>query len=88
VVPPLTGAAVKVTDDPAQIAPAGEAEIDTDGVRLVLTVIVTGELVAVAVVTHVAFDVNTTVTISPLIREADVNVGLLVPVFVPLTLHW
>ena len=40
VVPPLVGVAVKVTDAPAQTAPAGLGAIVTDGVTLLVTVMV------------------------------------------------
>ena len=52
-----------------------------------LTVIVVFALVAVVGDAHGAFEVNTTETLSPLFRVVVVNVGLLVPTFVPLTLH-
>ena len=35
-----------------------------------------------------AFEVITTVTLSPLFREELVNTGLFVPTFVPFIFHW
>ena len=60
----------------------------TSGVTLSLTVIVTGALVAVGEVVQVAFEVITTVTTSPFVIVVEVKVGLSVPAFTPLTLHW
>ena len=37
---------------------------------------------------QVAFDVKTTLTISPLVRLVVVKVALLVPAFAPFTNHW
>jgi hypothetical protein len=87
VVPPLTGVAVNVTEVPEHIGPAGRAVTETVGVTFAFTTIVIGELLAVGVVTQVAFEVSTTATTSPFAIEAEVKVGLFVPVFVPLTLH-
>jgi hypothetical protein len=84
----LTGVAVNVTDVPAHIVPVGLATIVTPGVTLALTVMVTGALVAVGEAVQVALEVITTVTTSPFVRVVEVKVGLSVPVFTPLTLHW
>jgi hypothetical protein len=79
---------VNVTEVPVQIAPVGLAAMVTTGVTLAFTVIVTGVLVAVGVVRQEAFEVITTVTTSPFMSVVEVNVGLSVPAFAPLTLHW
>ena len=57
----------------------------TDGTTTSFTVIVikllvTGEVQAV-------LEVKTTVTLSVFISEAEVNVGILVPTFMPFTFH-
>ena len=62
--------------------------MDTPGVTLALTDIVTGALVAVGVVVQFALEVITTVTTSPLLNVVEVKVGLSVPAFEPLILHW
>jgi hypothetical protein len=80
--------AVNVTLVPAQIAPAGTAETLTLTGKLGLTVIVTVLDVAGLPVAHVALDVNTHVTMSPLARAAFVYVVLFAPTFVPLSFHW
>jgi hypothetical protein len=89
VVPPLTGIALKVTDVPAQIAPAGDAAILTLACRSGLTTMIIPVEVAGDPLRHgVAFDVITTVTTSLLLRTDDVKVELLVPAFIPFTFHW
>jgi hypothetical protein len=85
-VPPLTGVAVNVTLDPSHTV-VWLVMIDTEGVTLEIFIVI-GELEAVAEVTQVALDVSSTVTISPFARDEEVNVGMLVPVFDPLTFHW
>ena len=65
----MVGVAVKVTLVPEQMLVA-VALTATEGVTLVLTVIVTGVEVAVVGVAHVAVDVMTQVTISPLASAA------------------
>jgi hypothetical protein len=35
-----------------------------------------------------AFEVNTQVTVCPVVREAVVNAEEFVPAFIPLTFHW
>lgn len=62
----MVGVAVKVTDEPAQIAVA-DAAILTAGVRFGLTVIVTVLLVTAAGVAQVALLVSTQVTASVLL---------------------
>ena len=62
-VPPLIGVAVNVTELPAQIVLSASSEtIDTVGVKLGLTVIGISELTAVAEVTQVKLEVNSTDT--------------------------
>jgi hypothetical protein len=88
VVPPLTGAAVNVTEVPAQTAPEGDAAMVTEGVTLALTVIVTGALLAVVEVVQAALLVMITLTWSPLASVLVVNVAAVSPgTAVPLTCH-
>lgn len=65
----MFGEAVKVTLVPEQMF-VDVAETATDGTTDVLTVMVTGVDVAVAGEAHVAVDVITQVTTSPLARAA------------------
>ncbi|KAF5032322.1 hypothetical protein DSECCO2_618490 [anaerobic digester metagenome] len=67
----MVGVAVNVTLVPEQMLVA-EALTATEGVTVVLTVIVTGVEVAVVGVAHVAVDVMTQVTTSPLASAAFV----------------
>lgn len=68
VVPPLVGVAVNVADDPVQSGfDPPVCEIATLGTTVVLTVIVTAELVAVVGAAQVALLVNTQVTACPLV---------------------
>ena len=60
--------------------------IDTEGVTDA-TVIVTELEVAVLGEAHVELEVITHDTVCPFVSVVVVNVGLLVPVFVPLTFH-
>jgi hypothetical protein len=85
-VPPLTGAAVNVTDDPSHILVA-EALIVTDGVIRLLTVMVITLLVAGLGRGHTAFDVSNTVTLSPLTSDDELKLVPPVPAFTPLTCH-
>jgi hypothetical protein len=60
----LTGVAVNVTEEPAQVGFAPEViAIDTEGTSTGLTVIEMPVLVAVVGLAQVAFDVRTQVTI-------------------------
>jgi hypothetical protein len=59
-VPPFTGVAVKVTDVPAQIAPAGTAAMDTLAGNCWLTVIATVFDVAGLPDAQARLDVSTT----------------------------
>jgi hypothetical protein len=61
-VPPFAGVALNVTDVPAHIAPDGDVVMLTFGVRLILTDIVIGTLVAIGIVVHIALLVIVTVT--------------------------
>ena len=81
----MIGVAVNVTAFPAQID-VDDALIETEGVAE-LVVTLTTLLVAVAVVVHVAFEVMTTLTWSPLPSELEVNVAELVPTFAPFICH-
>ena len=67
----MVGVAVNVTLVPEHIVVA-DAATATEGVTLVLTVMVTGVEVAVVGVAHVAVDVMTQVTMSPLASAAFV----------------
>jgi hypothetical protein len=83
----LTGAAVKVTDVPAQIAPEGAAEILTLTGRFELTAIVMVLEVAGLPWAQVSDEVNTTVTLSLLASVEEVKVLLFVPTLPPFTFH-
>jgi hypothetical protein len=88
VVPPFVGVAVNVTLSPAQIVLSASLDaILTLGVRFVFTVVVIPVLVAVVGLAHVAFDVNTQVTTSPLANVAFVNVDTFVPTLPPFNFH-
>ena len=78
---------MKVTDVPGQILLA-LGEILTDGVTKSLTAIVIILLVMDTEVGQTAFDVNTTVILSELIRVELVNVAPPVPTSAPLIFHW
>ena len=84
--PPLVGAAVKVTLVPEQMLVA-EADTATEGTTVVLTVMVTGVEVAVVGDAHEAEDVITQVTTSPLANAALLYVALLEPTLPPLSFH-
>ena len=84
----MEGAAVNVTELPAQIAPEGDAEILTLTGSTGFTVIIIWLEVAGFPDTQVKEDVRTTVTTSLLLRVVLEKVGLLVPTFDPLTFHW
>jgi hypothetical protein len=89
--PALVAVAVNVTLVPAQKVDAGETlVIETVGVNIGFTVTVTAALVAVGVVGQGSFEVTTTDTWSLLFSEFEVNVleVVLLPTFVPFTLHW
>ena len=81
----MVGVAVNVTLLPEQIE-VDEALIETEGVTELVVMAMT-LLVAVGVVVHVAFEVITTLTWSPLPSEFEVNVAELVPAFVPFICH-
>jgi hypothetical protein len=84
----LAGAAVKVTELPAQIAPEGEADIVTLAGSTEFTVIVIGLEVAGFPDTQVKEDVIITVTTSLFARLVLVKAGLFVPTFEPFICHW
>ena len=82
----MVGAAVKVILPPEHIEVVGEV-IVTGGVTLEV-VIAMGLLVAVNGLAQGSLLVITAVTTSPLFRVPGVKVGLLVPAFIALTIHW
>ena len=85
----MTGVAVKVTDVPEQIAPAGLAAIVTLTGRFGLTVMPIVFDVAGLPVGHTAFDVRVTVMISPFERVLVVYVGFVSPgMLTPPFFHW
>lgn len=86
----MVGVAVKVTEVPAQIGPAGLAAILTLGVTLVFTTMLMALLVAVLGEEHAKSLVKIHVTISPLLSVLVVKVllVLLAPWFELFTLHW
>ena len=84
----MVGVAVNVSDEPAQVGFVPEVNaIDTAGTSNGFTVIVIPVLVAVVGLAQVAFDVNTQVTICPLVKVEVMNVDEFVPAFTPLTFH-
>ena len=85
--PPLVGVAVKVTLEPAQIAPEGLATILTLAGEFGLTIITIALLVAGEPVAQVLLLVIATVTESLFTKVDDVKVELLVPAFTPFTCH-
>ena len=85
-VPPLEGAAVKVTDVPGQTS-LTDGETETDAVRRGLTVIETILLVAVTGAAQTAFDVKVTLTWSPFDSELVENEPVLDPTLAPFTVH-
>jgi hypothetical protein len=78
--------AVKVTDVPEQTVVAAVLIVIL-GAVVGVTVIVTAFDVAVVVVAHATFDVNTHVTTSLFANVVEPNVAELVPTFPPLTFH-
>ena len=84
--PPLVGDAVKLVLVPAQIFEADEL-MDTEGVTLWLTVIVTPLDVAVVVEAQLAFDVKMQVTTSLFSSVLSVYEMLLLPTLLPFFFH-
>lgn len=84
--PPLVGAAVKVTLVPAQIGPDGLAAIVTEGTDAGDTATIILLEVAVAGTAQLALEVIITVTASLLFSAVDENVAP-VPALVPFTCH-
>lgn len=82
----MVGVAVKVTPVPEHMVVA-EALTATEGVTGVLTLMVTGDDVAVAGEAQVTVEVITQVTTSPLVRDAFEYVALFVPTLAPLSFH-
>ena len=88
VVPPFVGVAVKVTEVPAHIPPAGSAAMLTLAATTGLTVMVIEFDVTGLFVTQAAFDVSSTVMISPLASVVDVYVEFVAPeILVPFFFH-
>jgi hypothetical protein len=88
VAPPLVGVAVNVTFAPAHdgFDPPVIAT-DTAGTSVVFTIMVMELEVAVAGLTHGAFEVMMHVTTCPFVNVELVYVGLLVPTLEPFTCH-
>ena len=82
----MVGVAVNVTASPAQIVVPVDM-ILTDGVRELVTVIVTALLVAVAGLAQAALLVIITVTTSPFANVVLVNVAEFVPALLPFICH-
>ena len=78
---------MNVTLLPWQMIVPGEAETETDGVTIGLTVIVIPLEVTGLFETQVAFEVIVQVTTFPFASVVDENEVLLVPVLNPLTFH-
>ena len=81
----MVGVAVKVTEVPAQIVVA-DALMETEGVRLAVTVMVTWSD-AVVGLAQGSLLVKITFTTSLLARVDELNVLLLVPTLEPFTCH-
>jgi hypothetical protein len=77
---------VKVTAVPEHIVVVCAAML-TDGVTVLFTTIVMVFELAVVGLAHEAVDVNTQVTVAPLVNEAVVNALLSVPAFTLFTFH-
>ncbi len=85
-VPPLLGVAVKVSSVPGHAA--GGAAMATDGVTEVVVVMVSSSL-AVGVLKQEAFEVITTLTLSPSFSVEDLKVAVVAPATsTPFTFHW
>jgi len=82
----LVGVAVKVTLVPEQMFVA-DAATETAGVSVLLTVMVTGEEVAVVGEAQDSVDVITQVITSPLANPALVYIALFPPTLPPLSNH-
>ena len=85
-VPPLVGVAVNVTEVPAQMV-VFEAAIETDGFKLLTTLIVRLLDVAVALDVQFAFEVSTQVITSPETKPVAIYVDKLKPTLVPFFFH-
>lgn len=83
----MTGDGVKVTLVPEQILFDGLALMDTDGTNIAPTVIVILLLFTIAGVAHVASEVKTHATISPLTRLGFVYEDVFVPTLPPFNFH-
>lgn len=85
--PPFTGVAVNVTELPGQIL-LEDAAMFTEGMTASLTVMVSWLLVTDAGEGQTAFEVITTVILSPFTKDDDENVALLAPMLLPFNFHW
>lgn len=85
--PPPLVEATKLTGVPAQMLLPGVAATVMVGVTLLDTFIVIPLDVAVEVLAHPAFDVNTQVTTSPKARVLGLNKVEFVPALIPFTFH-
>ena len=82
----MVGVAVNVTEVPRQMVVV-EVAILTPAVTVGVTTMVIAFDVAGLLVTQLALEVITQVTVFPLARVVLVKVELLVPAFVPFTFH-
>ena len=80
------GVAVNVTDVPGQIVVTGVVML-TEGVTAAFTVIAIKLDVALPGDAQLALDVIITLTTSPFVNKAVVNVAVFVPTLTPLTCH-
>ena len=87
-VPPFTGVAVNVTDVPEQIELPWEVTILIDGTTFCSTDIVILLLVSDRGEAQAELLVIMHETTSPFVIVTEVNEGLFVPTFAPLTFHW
>ena len=79
---------MNVAEELAQIVLPDVKAIETAGVSVAPTLIVIPLLVAVVVLTQLAFEVISQVTTWLLVNVVDVNVEEFVPAFTPSTFHW
>lgn len=82
----MVGVAVNVTEVPAQIVVL-EAEIETDGLKLLTTLIVRLFDAAVELLTQFALEVRTQVITSPETKPVAMYVDKLKPTLLPFFFH-
>lgn len=82
----MVGTATKDTNCPLQVLVV-EGLMLTAGVTAGDTTMVILFEPILEGVAQAAFEVNTQLTTSPFTKEVDVNVGVLLPLFVPFTFH-